>query len=128
MSVIRPTFYRICKKKSTESFQSIPYAVAVFRATLWLYYAVLIRDVLMLTINTAALFIETVYLGIYLTYAPKKARVLSLSLTHTHSHIHTQRSYDYSICISDVVHTHLLKFILYIYVMIFIFRFRFTKF
>ncbi|XP_020267943.1 bidirectional sugar transporter SWEET12-like [Asparagus officinalis] len=75
-----PTFYRIYKKKSTESFQSIPYAVAVFSATLWLYYAVLTRDVLLLTINTATLFIEAAYLAIYLIYAPGKAQAFTLKL------------------------------------------------
>nr|UJT76402.1 bidirectional sugar transporter SWEET12 [Hemerocallis fulva] len=75
-----PTFYRICKKKSTESFQSIPYAVAVFSATLWLYYAALTSDLLLLTINTAAVFIEASYLAIYLIYASKKARAFTMKL------------------------------------------------
>ena len=75
----RPTFYRVYKKKSTESFQSVPYVVALLSAMLWLYYALLSMDVLLLSINAIACVVESVYLAIYLVYAPKDAMV----------HIHT---------------------------------------
>ena len=72
----RPTFYRIYKNKSTESFQSVPYVVALFSAMLWIYYALLKSDeCLLITINSAGCVIETLYIALYLTYAPKKAKV-----------------------------------------------------
>ncbi|XP_068651958.1 bidirectional sugar transporter SWEET14-like [Aristolochia californica] len=74
-----PTFYRIGKKKSTEGFLSTPYVVSLFSATLWIYYALLSTNAnLVLTINLVACATEAVYIGIYLTYASKKARIVTL--------------------------------------------------
>ncbi|KAF8413927.1 hypothetical protein HHK36_001923 [Tetracentron sinense] len=76
-----PTFYRIYKKKSTEGFQSIPYVVALFSATLLLYYAFLKTNGLMLiTINSIGCIIEIVYLIMYLVYAPRHAKIYTVKL------------------------------------------------
>ncbi|RCV44828.1 hypothetical protein SEVIR_9G409400v4 [Setaria viridis] len=75
-----PTFYRVYKKKSTESFQSVPYVVALLSAMLWLYYALLSMDVLLLSINAIACVVESVYLAIYLVYAPRNAMVFTAKL------------------------------------------------
>ncbi|MCD9558904.1 hypothetical protein HAX54_016594 [Datura stramonium] len=76
-----PTFYKIYKKKSTEGYQSIPYVIALFSSMLWIYYAILkTNTTLLITINSFGMFIETIYVGVYLYYAPKKARVHTVKM------------------------------------------------
>ncbi|KAF7838975.1 bidirectional sugar transporter N3-like [Senna tora] len=77
----RPTFYRIWKKKTTEEFQSLPYLVALFSSMLWLYYAMMKTDaMLLITINGFGCVVEIIYIIIYITYAPKEARKLTIKL------------------------------------------------
>ncbi|XVE63721.1 hypothetical protein DITRI_Ditri07aG0042300 [Diplodiscus trichospermus] len=76
-----PTFVRVYKKKSTEGFQSIPYVVALVSAVLWIYYATLKSNAyLLVTINSIGCVVETVYIIVFIVYAPKKARILTLKL------------------------------------------------
>ncbi|KAL3818534.1 hypothetical protein ACJIZ3_004439 [Penstemon smallii] len=76
-----PTFRLIYKKKSSEGFQSVPYVVALFSAMLWIYYALCKTDAtLLITINSAGCFIETIYIGFHLFYATKKSRVQTMKL------------------------------------------------
>ncbi|XP_042016963.1 bidirectional sugar transporter SWEET12-like [Salvia splendens] len=71
-----PTFIQICKKKSTEGFQSVLYVVGLFSAMLWIYYAMLKTDTtLLITINSVGCFVHTAYISFYLCYAPKSARL-----------------------------------------------------
>lgn len=77
-----PTFYRIYKKKSTEGFQSIPYAVALFSAMLLLYYAFVKQSdgTMLVTINSIGCTIESIYLITYMIYAPKPAKKYTTKL------------------------------------------------
>ncbi|CAN1354333.1 Bidirectional sugar transporter SWEET14 [Linum perenne] len=71
-----PTFKRIVKEKSTQGFQSVPYSVALFSATLYIYYAFLKTDdsFMLITINSFGCLIESSYLALYLFYASSSAR------------------------------------------------------
>ncbi|XP_059664053.1 bidirectional sugar transporter NEC1-like [Cornus florida] len=76
-----PTFYQIYKKKSAEGFQSLPYVVALCSAMLLIYYALLKSNAtLIITINSFGCFIETIYILLYLFYAPKTTRIQTMKL------------------------------------------------
>ncbi|PKA56907.1 Bidirectional sugar transporter SWEET14 [Apostasia shenzhenica] len=76
-----PTFYRVYKKKSTEGFQSLPYAVALLSSTMWIYYALIkTHAYLLITINSFGCLIETLYIVLYLIYAPKSAKVFTAKI------------------------------------------------
>ena len=56
--------------------------VALFSAMLWLYYATLkSNEILLITANTAGCVVETIYIAIYIAFAPKQARVLNKTLS-----------------------------------------------
>ncbi|XP_057789201.1 bidirectional sugar transporter SWEET17-like isoform X2 [Salvia miltiorrhiza] len=69
------TFARIVKKRSTEDFSSFPYICMVLNASLWTYYGIIKPDALLTTVNGSGVVISTVYLSLYLVFAPPKARV-----------------------------------------------------
>ncbi|KVI06158.1 bidirectional sugar transporter SWEET12-like [Cynara cardunculus var. scolymus] len=76
-----PTFYKVYKKKSTEGFQSAPYVIGLFSAMLWIYYALLKTNaMLLITINSVGCFIQGFYICFFLFYAPKKAKMECVKL------------------------------------------------
>ncbi|EXB40347.1 Bidirectional sugar transporter N3 [Morus notabilis] len=73
------TFYRVYRKKSTEDFHSLPYLVALFSSMLWLYYALLKTDaMLLITINSFGCVIEMIYITMFIVYAPSHAKKLTI--------------------------------------------------
>ncbi|XP_027169284.1 bidirectional sugar transporter SWEET13-like [Coffea eugenioides] len=75
-----PTFRRIAKKKSTEGFHSFPYVVSLFSAMLWVDYARVKSNVLLVTVNSIGCLIETIYIAFFIVHAPKKHRIFTLKL------------------------------------------------
>ncbi|KAH9770089.1 hypothetical protein WN944_019221 [Citrus x changshan-huyou] len=76
-----PTFYKIYKKKSTEGFQSVPYVISLFSAMIWIYYALLKENaIFLMTINTFCCVMQTIYIAVYVFYAPKKVRIQTVKL------------------------------------------------
>lgn len=74
-----PTFYRICKKKSTEGFQPDPYVIALFSAMLWIYYALIKTDeTLLISINSLGCVFQTTYVVLFFLYAPKKIKIYTV--------------------------------------------------
>lgn len=64
-------------------FDSLPYAVALFSAMLWMYYALIKTNaMLLISINLFGCIIETAYIFLFLLYASKKARVSPVLLTY----------------------------------------------
>ncbi|PIN02701.1 Multitransmembrane protein [Handroanthus impetiginosus] len=72
-----PTFWRIIKKKSTEAFHPYPYLACVMNCSLWIFYGLPMvhpDSTLVVTINSAGLFLELCYLSIFFFYTTKKNR------------------------------------------------------
>ncbi|KAF1876550.1 hypothetical protein Lal_00021264 [Lupinus albus] len=65
-------------------FPVLPYLVALFSSMLWLYYAYLKTNaILLITINSIGCVIETIYISMYIIYAHKDARSLTIKLLMT---------------------------------------------
>ncbi|XP_060670923.1 bidirectional sugar transporter SWEET14-like [Ziziphus jujuba] len=76
------TFHKVYKKQSTEGFQSLPYVVELFGSMLSIYYAILKQEVLLdlIAINSVGSLIETLYIALFLFFAPKKSRMQTIHL------------------------------------------------
>lgn len=77
------TFMRIIKNKSTEQFSGIPYVMTLLNCLLSTWYGlpfVSKNNMLVSTINAAGAAIESIYVLIFLIYAPKKDKGKILGL------------------------------------------------
>ncbi|KAH9294478.1 hypothetical protein KI387_040318, partial [Taxus chinensis] len=71
------TFWRIMKSKSTEQFSGVPYVSTLMNCLLSAWYGlpfVSPHNLLVSTINGTGALIETVYVLLFLIYAPKKTK------------------------------------------------------
>ncbi|KAL2970486.1 hypothetical protein AAZX31_15G142600 [Glycine max] len=71
-----PTFWKIKKQGSTEDFSSLPYICTLLNCSLWTYYGIIkAREYLVATVNGFGIVVETIYVILFLIYAPKGRRV-----------------------------------------------------
>ncbi|KAH1209136.1 Bidirectional sugar transporter SWEET17 [Glycine max] len=70
-----PTFWKIKKQGSTEDFSSLPYICTLLNCSLWTYYGIIkAREYLVATVNGFGIVVETIYVILFLIYAPKGRR------------------------------------------------------
>lgn len=87
----RLTFRRVIRKRSTEEFSCVPYAVALLNCLLYTWYGLPVVSVKwenfpVVTINGLGILLEASFITTYLVFAPPKTKVslsptLSLSLS-----------------------------------------------
>ncbi|XP_010259509.1 PREDICTED: bidirectional sugar transporter SWEET17-like isoform X1 [Nelumbo nucifera] len=69
------TFWRIVKNRSTEDFESLPYICTLLNSALWTYYGIVKPGaILVATVNGFGVVAETIYILIFLIFAPAKIR------------------------------------------------------
>lgn len=69
------------KNKSTAEFSSFPYICMVLNASLWTYYGFIKPDSLLIaTVNGSGIIISTIYLSLFLLFAPPKTRANTAAL------------------------------------------------
>ncbi|KRH54651.1 hypothetical protein GLYMA_06G200800v4 [Glycine max] len=70
-----PTFWKIKKHGSTEDFSSLPYICTLLNCSLWTYYGIIkAREYLVATVDGFGIVVETIYVILFLIYAPKGIR------------------------------------------------------
>lgn len=70
------TFLRIVKKKSTLNYEGLPYVTTLLSTSLWTYYGLLKPNgLLVVTVNGAGSVMQSIYVILFLIYAPTHTRV-----------------------------------------------------
>ncbi|KAK9084258.1 hypothetical protein Scep_030729 [Stephania cephalantha] len=69
------TFWRIFQRKSTEDFDSLPYICTFLNSSLWTYYGIIKPGaILVATVNSFGVLVETIFIVMFLIYAPAKMK------------------------------------------------------
>ncbi|KAK9146966.1 hypothetical protein Sjap_006869 [Stephania japonica] len=69
------TFWRIFRRKSTEDFDSLPYICTFLNSSLWTYYGIIKPGaILVATVNSFGVLVETIFIVMFLIYAPSKMK------------------------------------------------------
>ncbi|KAE8730928.1 Bidirectional sugar transporter SWEET17 [Hibiscus syriacus] len=64
------------KRRSTEDFESLPYVCTLLNSSLWTYYGITKPGgILVATFNGFGIFVEAVYVVLFLVYVPKNMKV-----------------------------------------------------
>ncbi|XP_057539707.1 bidirectional sugar transporter SWEET16-like [Amaranthus tricolor] len=69
------TFKRIIEHKSTEGFESVPYICTLLSSSLWTYYGFIKPEYLVSTINGFGVFVQMIFVILFLIYAPRPMKV-----------------------------------------------------
>ncbi|MCO5601890.1 hypothetical protein L7F22_056016 [Adiantum nelumboides] len=101
-----PTFVDICKKKSTGSYSGVPYLCSLANCLIWVFYGLPIIThnlILVITINGFGVFMEALYLLIYVPFARGKVKVMhnTTPLTSTPSKRKGKKLYKKTILNAD---------------------------
>ncbi|PKI49769.1 hypothetical protein CRG98_029818 [Punica granatum] len=79
-----PTFWHIVKKRSTEEFESIPYIFQLVNGCFWTYYGIVkLNSIIVATVNGFSVALMTIYVVIFLVFAPLKMKVRTIVLAVT---------------------------------------------
>ncbi|BBN06757.1 solute carrier family 50 (sugar transporter) [Marchantia polymorpha subsp. ruderalis] len=75
-------FWTIYKTKSSGEFTAYPYIATLFNCALWLIYGspLVHKAVLILIINAIGVFLEILYICVYIIYSSPKKRVIVMGL------------------------------------------------
>ncbi|XP_041001878.1 bidirectional sugar transporter SWEET17-like isoform X3 [Juglans microcarpa x Juglans regia] len=75
------TFWRIIKQRSTEQFESLPYICTLLNSSLWTYYGIIkAGELLVATVNGFGILVETIYVTLFLIYAPARSKAKTVIL------------------------------------------------
>ncbi|MQL70873.1 hypothetical protein Taro_003210 [Colocasia esculenta] len=77
LSPVSPTFCEIWRKKAVEDFSPIPYLATLLNCMLWVFYGTPVvhpHSLLVITINSIGLVLESIYLIIFIRYATSAGR------------------------------------------------------
>ncbi|CAB78634.1 cytochrome c oxidoreductase like protein [Arabidopsis thaliana] len=79
--IIRETFWKIVKRRSTEEYKSLPYICTLLGSSLWTYYGIVTPgEYLVSTVNGFGALVETIYVSLFLFYAPRHLKLKTVDV------------------------------------------------